>query len=95
MADVPKLVEELWSLTLLEAIELAEILKKKWRPPEVSLADIKRYLPHWPDAVIERAAVLPRKPQRWRYGLAAAGAARQSRMGSHPWIQAPFMVARG
>jgi hypothetical protein len=53
MADVPKLVEELWSLTLLEAIELAEILKKKWRPPEVSLADIKRYLPHWPDAVIE------------------------------------------
>ena len=32
MADVPKLVEELWSLTLLEAIELAEILKKKWRP---------------------------------------------------------------
>ncbi len=85
MADVPKLVEELWSLTLLEAIELAEILKKKWRPPEVSLADIKRYLPHWPDAVIEL----------WLFYLANRRAARQSRMGSHPWIQAPFMVARG
>lgn len=32
MAGVPKLVEELSRLTLLEATELAEILKKKWRP---------------------------------------------------------------
>jgi hypothetical protein len=53
MADVSKLVEELSSLTLLEAAELAEILRKKWRPPEVSLADMKRDLPHWPDEVIE------------------------------------------
>ena len=53
MADVSKLVRELSSLTLVEAAELAEILKKKWRPPEVSLADIKRDLPHWPDEVIE------------------------------------------
>jgi hypothetical protein len=53
MADVPKLVDELSSLTVLESAELARLLKEKWKPPKVSLADIKSDLPSWPDEVIE------------------------------------------
>jgi Ribosomal protein L7/L12 dimerisation domain len=41
MADVSKLVHELSGLTLLEAAELARLLKERWRPPKVSFADIK------------------------------------------------------
>ncbi|MGJ5198350.1 hypothetical protein [Bradyrhizobium sp. HKCCYLRH1030] len=54
MADISKLVDELSNLTLLESAELAAILKKKWQRAQVSLADIKRDLPHWPDEVIEQ-----------------------------------------
>jgi hypothetical protein len=46
LADVQKLVEQLSSLTVLESAELARLLKEKWKPPKVSLADIKRDLPH-------------------------------------------------
>jgi Ribosomal protein L7/L12 dimerisation domain len=53
MADVSKLVDELSSLTVLEAAELATLLKEKWKPPKVSLADIKSDLPLWPDEVIK------------------------------------------
>jgi hypothetical protein len=53
MADVQTLVDELSSLTVLESAELARLLKEKWKPPKVSLADIKSDLPHWPDEVIE------------------------------------------
>ncbi|WP_423875803.1 hypothetical protein [Bradyrhizobium sp.] len=53
MADVQKLVDELSSLTVLESAELARLLKEKWKPPKVSLADIKSDLPNWPDEVIE------------------------------------------
>jgi hypothetical protein len=53
MADVLKLVDELSSLTVLESAELARLLKEKWKPPKVLLADIKSDLPLWPDEVIE------------------------------------------
>jgi hypothetical protein len=57
MADVAKLIEDLSGLTVLEAAELARLLKEKWKPPKVSLADIKadikRDLPLWPDEVIK------------------------------------------
>jgi hypothetical protein len=53
MVDVSKLVDELSSLTMLESAELARLLKEKWKPPKVSLADIKRDLPLWPDEVIK------------------------------------------
>jgi Ribosomal protein L7/L12 dimerisation domain len=53
MADVSKLVDELSSLTVLDAAELARLLKEKWKPPKVSLADIKNDLPLWPDEVIK------------------------------------------
>lgn len=53
MADVSKLVDELSGLTVLEAAELARLLKEKWKPQKVSTADIKRDLPMWPDEVIE------------------------------------------
>jgi hypothetical protein len=53
MADVSKLVDELSSLTVLESAELARLLKEKWKPPKVSLADIKSDLPLWPDEVIK------------------------------------------
>lgn len=52
MADVSKLVEDLSGLTVLEAAELARLLKEKWKPPKVSVADIKCDLPLWPDEVI-------------------------------------------
>ncbi|UWU86106.1 hypothetical protein N2605_06520 [Bradyrhizobium yuanmingense] len=52
MADVPKLVEELSSLTLLEATELAEIPLEEVATAGGISADIKRDLPHWPDAVL-------------------------------------------
>jgi hypothetical protein len=29
-------------------------LKEKWKPPKVSLADIKNDLPSWPDGVISQ-----------------------------------------
>src|ERR1700686_424794 len=78
MADVSKLVDELSSLTVLEAAKLAEILKKKWRPPEVSLADIKRDLPNWPDEVVEL----------WLFYLANRGDTGwppPEPLGHHPW----------
>jgi hypothetical protein len=53
MADVSKLVEDLSGLTVLEAAEFARLLKKKWKVPKVSLADIKSDLPHWPDEAIK------------------------------------------
>jgi hypothetical protein len=54
MADVSKLVHELSGLTLLEAAELARLLKERWQPPKVSLADIKRDLPDFSDSVINQ-----------------------------------------
>jgi hypothetical protein len=51
MADVLKLVDELSSLTVLQSAELARLLKEKWKPPKVSLANIKSDLPLWPDEV--------------------------------------------
>src|SRR5262245_49606649 len=58
MADVSKLVDELSGLTVLEATELARLLEDKWQlsktrqQPVVSVADIKKDLPNWPDEVI-------------------------------------------
>ena len=57
MADLSKLVDELSSLTLLEAADLAKLLEEKWQPskarqPKVSIADIKIDLPGWPDEVV-------------------------------------------
>jgi hypothetical protein len=52
MADVSKLVDELSSLTVLEAAERSRLLKERWKPPKVSLADIKNDLLSWPDGVI-------------------------------------------
>jgi hypothetical protein len=40
MADVSKLVEDLSGLTVLEAAELARLLKENWKPLKVSLAEI-------------------------------------------------------
>ena len=59
MVDLSKLVDDLSSLSVLEAAELTTLLEKKWqgsneRPPRVSLADIKNNLPTWPDDVIEQ-----------------------------------------
>lgn len=59
MADFSKLVNELSSLTVLEAAELAKLLEEKWQPskvsrPIVSVADIKKDLPAWPDDVIDQ-----------------------------------------
>ena len=53
MADVAKLIEDLSGLTVLEAAELARLLKERWKPPKLSLADIKRDLRFWPDEVIK------------------------------------------
>jgi hypothetical protein len=53
VADIPKLFNELSSLTVLESAELAKLLKERWKPPKVSLADIKKDLPSWPDEVAE------------------------------------------
>jgi hypothetical protein len=54
MSDLSKLVDELSSLTVLEAAELAKLLEKRWQPSKVSLADIKNDLPGWPDDVVEQ-----------------------------------------
>jgi hypothetical protein len=58
MADVSKLVDELSSLTVLEAAELAKLLAVRWQPskvrqPMVSVADIQTDLLGWPDEVVE------------------------------------------
>jgi Ribosomal protein L7/L12 dimerisation domain len=57
MVDVLKLVDELSSLTVLEAAELAKLLEDKWQPskvrqPMVSVADIQSDLPGWPHEVV-------------------------------------------
>ncbi len=67
-----------WSLTLLEAIELAEILKKKWRPPEVSLADIKRAIFRIGPMQSLNCGCSTSQTAALAMHLAAAGAARQS-----------------
>lgn len=54
MVDVSKLVAELSSLTVLEATELSKLLKERWKPSKVTLADIKNDLPSWPDGVISQ-----------------------------------------
>jgi hypothetical protein len=54
MADLSKIMDELSSLTVLEAAELAKLLQERWRPPNVTLADIKNELPAWPDDVIRQ-----------------------------------------
>jgi hypothetical protein len=78
MADVSKLVDELSSLTVLESAELARLLKEKWKPPKVSLADIKNDLPYWPDGVISQ----------WLFHLANRGDTGwppPNPLGYHPW----------
>jgi hypothetical protein len=78
MADVSKLVDELSSLTVLESAELARLLKEKWKPPKVSLADIKNDLPSWPDGVISQ----------WLFHLANrsdTGWPPPDPLGYHPW----------
>jgi hypothetical protein len=78
VADVTKLVDDLSRLTVLESAELARLLKEKWKPPKVSLADIKNDLPHWPDEVIES----------WLFYLANrsdTGWPPPEPLGSHPW----------
>jgi hypothetical protein len=57
MADVSKLVDELSSLTVLETAELAKLLEDKWqlskaRQSMVSVEDIHKDLPGWPDEVV-------------------------------------------
>jgi hypothetical protein len=78
MADVSKMVDDLSSLTVLESAELARLLKERWKPPKVTLADIKRDLPHWPDEVIEL----------WLFYLANradTGWPPPDPLGMHPW----------
>jgi hypothetical protein len=78
MADVLKLVDELSSLTVLESAELARLLKERWKPPKVSLADIKNDLPSWPDGVITK----------WLFYLANrdnTGWPPPDPLGYHPW----------
>lgn len=78
MADVLKLVDDLSRLAMLESAELARLLKEKWKPPKVSLADIKNDLPRWPDEVIEL----------WLLHLANrtdTGWPPPDPLGSHPW----------
>jgi hypothetical protein len=78
MADVLKLVDELSSLTVLESAELARLLKERWKPPRVSLADIKNDLPSWPDGVISQ----------WLFHLANrddTGWPPPEPLGYHPW----------
>jgi len=80
MADVSKLVDELSSLTVLESAELARLLKEKWKPPKVSLADIKSDLPLWPDDVVKL----------WLFYLANraggdTGWPPPDPLGNHPW----------
>jgi hypothetical protein len=78
MADVSKLVHELSDLTVLEAAELARLLKVRWQPPKVSFADIKRDLPAFPDSVINQ----------WLFHLAQrddTGWPPPDPLGSHPW----------
>jgi len=83
MADISKLADELSSLTVLEAAELAKLLEEKWqsskeRKPAVSLADIKNDLPAWPDDVIEQ----------WLLYLADrddTGWPPPDPLGHHPW----------
>lgn len=54
MVNLPKLADELSSLSVLEATELAKLLKERWRPPNVTVLDIKHELPAWPDDVINQ-----------------------------------------
>jgi hypothetical protein len=71
-------VDELSSLTVLESAELARLLKEKWKPPKVSLADIKNDLPSWPDGVISQ----------WLFHLANrddTGWPPPEPLGYHPW----------
>jgi hypothetical protein len=78
MTDVSKLVDELSSLTVLEATELSKLLKKRWKPPKVSLTDIKNNLPSWPDGVISQ----------WLFHLANrddTGWPPPDPLGYHPW----------
>jgi hypothetical protein len=78
MADVLKLADDLSSLTVLESAELARLLKEKWKPPKVSLADIKNDLPSWPDGVIGQ----------WLFHLANrddTGWPPPEPLGYHPW----------
>jgi hypothetical protein len=78
MADVSKLVDELSGLTVLEAAVLARLLKEKWKPLRVSLADIKNDLPAWPDEIIKE----------WLLYLANrddTGWPPPDPLGSHPW----------
>jgi hypothetical protein len=78
MADVPKLVDQLSSLTVLESAELARLLKERWKQPRVSLADIKNDLPSWPDGVISQ----------WLFHLANrddTGWPPPEPLGHHPW----------
>ncbi len=80
MAGVSKLVDDLSNLTVLEAAELARLLKERWKPPKVSIADIKRDLPLWPDEVIEL----------WLFHLANrklgdTGWPPPEPLGEHPW----------
>ena len=58
MADLSKLADDLSTLSVLEAAELARLLEEKWQSPrvresKVSLAAIKNDLPAWPDDVIK------------------------------------------
>ena len=58
MTDLSKLADELSGLTVLEATELSKLLDDKWQlskatqQPKVSVADIKKDLPGWPDEVV-------------------------------------------
>jgi hypothetical protein len=59
MADVSKLVDELSSLTVLEAAELAKLLKDKWQPskakqPTVSVANSKKAIVHNANMTLEQ-----------------------------------------
>jgi hypothetical protein len=95
MADVSKIVEELSSLTLREAAELAAILKKSWKPPEVSQAAIKSDLPHWPDEVIELWLLYLANRSAGDTGWPPPDPLGHRGWGSHPRVQAAFVVARG
>jgi hypothetical protein len=59
MANLSKLADDLSRLSVLEAAELARLLKDKWQLPQarqskVSFAAIKNDLPAWPDDVIKQ-----------------------------------------
>jgi hypothetical protein len=91
VADLSKLIEDLSGLTVLQAANLAELLKEKLKPSGVSLTDIKRDLPLWPDEVIKSWLFYIAKNRD--VGWPPPEPAWPSLLGRHTRIQTTLLVA--